>query len=78
MKTAISIPDNVYKLAEKTAKKFGVSRSGLYVIALEEYLARHDHSRIAEALDAVYGEIDSSLDPKFHAAQIRSIDKDEW
>ncbi len=43
MKTAISVPDDLFAQAEAEAGKQGVSRSELYRVALREYLKRrHD------------------------------------
>lgn len=38
MKTAISLPDSIFKEAESLTKKLGVSRSELYTKALKAYL----------------------------------------
>ncbi|MGQ0673156.1 MAG: ribbon-helix-helix protein, CopG family [Hyphomicrobium sp.] len=40
MKTAVSIPDKLYKRAEAKARKLGVSRSKLHRMALEQFLAK--------------------------------------
>ena len=40
MKTAVSIPDPLFKEAEAAAKKLGLSRSRFIQIALEAYLER--------------------------------------
>jgi hypothetical protein len=53
MKTAISIPDNVFYVAEKTAEYMGISRSALYLNAINEYLAKHDKSWITEKINEV-------------------------
>ena len=37
MKTAVSIPDTVFKSAERLAERLGVSRSELYARAVEAY-----------------------------------------
>ena len=42
MKTAISIPDPVFRSAERLAARLGLSRSELYCRALKDLLARHD------------------------------------
>ena len=62
MKTAISIPDPVFKAAEKFAKQLGLSRSALYTKAVERYLREHRNYRVTEKLNKVYGEIDSQVD----------------
>jgi metal-responsive CopG/Arc/MetJ family transcriptional regulator len=37
MKTAVSIPDDVFRWAERHAKASGMSRSKLIAVALEQY-----------------------------------------
>ena len=41
MKTAVSLPDDVYAEAEAFAQAHHLSRSHLYVCALREFLVRH-------------------------------------
>nr|AGS51716.1 ChpI protein [uncultured bacterium contig00037] len=55
MKTAISLPDNVYFEAEETAQNMGISRSALYLNALTEYLKRNNRKNITKKLNEVYG-----------------------
>ena len=54
MKNTISIPDWLYREAEKTAKDLGIARSRLFALALEEYLRHQSAERITAELDAVY------------------------
>ena len=51
MKTAVSIPDNVFDAAEQVSKRLGVSRSRLYAIAIERLLARERSRGVRKALD---------------------------
>ncbi len=53
MKTAISIPDDVFAEGERLASRLKTSRSQLYTRALAEFVARHDDERITAAMDAV-------------------------
>jgi metal-responsive CopG/Arc/MetJ family transcriptional regulator len=78
MKTAISLPDELFKAAETLAGRMGVSRSRLYANALEEYIDRHQARRVSERLDAVYGAESSSVDPSIRAAQARVLKRPEW
>ncbi len=78
MKTAISIPDNVYKSAEELAKRLGTSRSQLYTKAISGYLANHYGENVTRALDAVYDKTDSRLDPALQNLQSLSLPKDTW
>jgi metal-responsive CopG/Arc/MetJ family transcriptional regulator len=57
MKTAISIPDDVFEAADKLARELGQSRSRLYAQAIREYLARHSANSVTEALDAVWADV---------------------
>jgi metal-responsive CopG/Arc/MetJ family transcriptional regulator len=45
MKTAISIPDEVFEEAERLAIELQTSRSQLYSRALQEFVARHAPAR---------------------------------
>ncbi|MBN2441389.1 MAG: hypothetical protein JXJ04_08580 [Spirochaetales bacterium] len=53
MKTAISLPDIIYKQAEVFARKTKKSRSQLYTEAIKEYLARHTPDVITESMNKV-------------------------
>jgi predicted transcriptional regulator len=55
MKTAISLPDPVFRSADRLAARLGISRSELYCRAIKDLLARHDDDTVTEQLDAVYG-----------------------
>ena len=60
MKTAISLPDNVFKEAERFARHAKKSRSKLYADALSEYLARHSPDEITESLNQVAAKINGN------------------
>ncbi len=78
MKTAISIPDDVFSDAEKLAHELKQSRSQLYSRAVREYVARHSPDRITAALDSVCAE-EPVADAGFldHAAR-RTLERSEW
>jgi len=79
MKTAISIPDELFEAAERVADHLGVSRSELYRRALREFLEEHGDRAITEALDAVYDRTgESRLDPDLERLQIASLPREEW
>jgi metal-responsive CopG/Arc/MetJ family transcriptional regulator len=61
MKTAISIPEDVFQSAEALVKRLGMSRSQLYTAAINEYLNRRQDRQITTILDSIYEEEDSSL-----------------
>jgi metal-responsive CopG/Arc/MetJ family transcriptional regulator len=60
MKTAISLPDRLYQEAERTAQDMGIPRSQLFAKALEEFIENHNHEKITEQLNNVYGEKDNN------------------
>lgn len=64
MKTAISLPDQLFQRAESFASTQALSRSELYATALSEYLERHEAATITAQLDALYAEEDSQLLPQ--------------
>ncbi len=78
MKTAISIPDNVFESAEKLANRLGQSRSQLYTKAVSSYLEKHRGDNVTKQLDAVYNNVDSRLDPALQDLQSQFLSKDRW
>ena len=71
MKTAISIPDDVFADAERLARTLNESRSQLYSRAVKEFVARHAPDRITAALDAVCDGVDQPDD--FAGAAARHV-----
>ena len=63
MKTAISIPDNIFKTAERFARERQLSRSALFTEAVAEFLTHHRHEGVTEELNRVYAEQDSGVEP---------------
>ncbi len=78
MKTAVSLPDDIFEEAEALAEAQRMTRSGLYTAALREYLARHRPDEVTAALDAVYASESSALDPDIAAAAARTLQRVEW
>lgn len=78
MKTAISIPDPLFKAADRAARRLGVSRSELYARALAEFLQARQSERVTEALNRVYRETPSALDPVLEALQEEVLRTDPW
>jgi predicted transcriptional regulator len=63
MKVAISVPDRVYRAADRMARRMRVPRSRVYVQALEAFLAAASEEDITRRLDEVYGQEAEPLDP---------------
>lgn len=56
MKTAISIPDDVFRRAERLAKRRKVSRSQLYTAALIRMLEAEPKDELTRAYDAAFAD----------------------
>ncbi|MDP2234536.1 MAG: hypothetical protein Q8K89_12930 [Actinomycetota bacterium] len=77
MKTAISIPDDVFTEADRLAAKLNQSRSQLYSRAVREYVARHSVDDVTTALDALYA--NETPDEAFAtSAGKRILESSEW
>jgi len=78
MKTAVSIPDDVFKRAELLARRTRKSRSRLYSDALREYVAGHFPDELTEAMNKVCAEVGSEKDAFVSAASRRVLERSEW
>ena len=79
MKTAISLPDDVFHGAERYARRTRKSRSQLYAEALSEYLARHAPDEVTEDMNGVVERLGESARDGFAAAAARRALKSvEW
>jgi len=78
MKTAVSLPDDLFRQAEATARRLRVSRSELYAKAIARFLKQEDGSAITERLNDVYSRYPAKLDSGLHRAQLKSLKKNVW
>ena len=78
MKTAVSIPDDVFHDADRIARRSKKSRSQLYSDALREYVARHSPDEITEAMNRVVDSVEEPIDPFVRAAGRRTLLRNEW
>ncbi|HEY4188746.1 MAG TPA: hypothetical protein VGP07_27005 [Polyangia bacterium] len=78
MKTAISLPDGVFRAAEKHARRTKKSRSQLYVDAISEYLSRHAPDEVTDAMNRVVERIETQVDPFVALATRRVLERSEW
>jgi metal-responsive CopG/Arc/MetJ family transcriptional regulator len=78
MKTAISIPDELFESADALAEEMGVSRSKLYATAVAEFVAKHRSTDVTARLNEVYAEEPSGLETALRTAQARSLGSAEW
>lgn len=78
METTVTIPTPLFESAEQVAQQLGMSRSQLYSTALSTYLESLKASQVTLALDEIYADETSTLDPVVMNMQLASIPGDEW
>jgi Ribbon-helix-helix protein, copG family len=78
MKTAVSIPDEVFEKVERLARRAGRSRSEVFSAALAEYVARHAPDEVTEAMDRVCAEVGNQEDAFVSAAARHVLENTEW
>ncbi len=78
MKTAVSVPDDVFESAERLARRERRSRSEVYSAALREYVARHSPDEVTDALDRVVADVGGTIDPFVGRAAALNLERTEW
>ena len=78
MKVAISLPDPVFRAAERMARRLKKSRSELYADAIAAYVGARGAKALTAKLNAVYGGQSSELDPVLRHAQIERLSREAW
>lgn len=78
MKTAISIPDPIFKALSYYVKKKGVSRSKIISDAVEEYIKFHESTDVTEQLNRLYSGDDNSMEKPILKTQVKLLGKAGW
>jgi metal-responsive CopG/Arc/MetJ family transcriptional regulator len=79
MKTAISLPDHLFRAAEQLAKRARKSRSQVYADALAEYLTRHSPDEVTESMNRVVDQLGPEPGDAFsRQAARRVLQRAEW
>ena len=78
MKTAVSIPDDVFDAAQRLALRTRKSRSRVFTDALKEYVARHAPDHVTETMDRVCAELGVQEDRFVAAASRRILKRSDW
>ncbi len=78
MKTAVSIPEEVFREAERLARLMKKSRSALYSRALAEYVARHAPDHVTEAMNRALAEVQEPSDEFVSVASRRVLERSKW
>jgi metal-responsive CopG/Arc/MetJ family transcriptional regulator len=80
MKTAISVPDELFAQVDDLARRSRRSRSEVYSAALREYVARHAPDDVTEALDQVVAQIEATGGEEGFMDEVarRTLEAVEW
>ena len=78
MKTAVSVPDDVFEEAERLERRTKKSRSQLFSEALKEYVARHAPEEVTETMNRVCEEVGDVADEFVSSAARRVLERSEW
>lgn len=78
MKTAISLPDDVFAAAERHARRTRKSRSQLYADAVSEYLLRHAPEEVTDAMNQAVAKLGEPTDEFIATSARRTLERTEW
>jgi hypothetical protein len=78
MKTAVSVPDEVFDEAEHLAKHLKISRSELYSKALVEFVSRHSPDAVTDSFNRACATVQGEPDPVFQRAARKVLESSEW
>jgi metal-responsive CopG/Arc/MetJ family transcriptional regulator len=78
MKTAISVPDEVFRRVDRFARARRLSRSAIFAAAADEYVQKHCGDDVTKRLNAIYAREDSGMDPVLANLQWASLGKEAW
>jgi metal-responsive CopG/Arc/MetJ family transcriptional regulator len=78
MKTAVSIPDELFRQADELAQRLGKSRSEVYREALADYVSRREPGAVTHALNAVADELSDDGGEFASQAARRTLQRSEW
>ena len=79
MKTAVSVPDDLFAQVDRLARRSHRSRSEVYSAALREYVARHAPDEVTASLDEVVAAVgDPGADAFVRRASRHVAESSEW
>lgn len=78
MKTAISLPDELFAIADDFAQSRGMSRSELYAAAIREYIMNNAKADLVERINAVCEKVDTTLPKDIASVSRRKLLEAEW
>ena len=82
VKTAISLHESLYNEVNKLAKEMHVSRSKLFVMAVEDFIKKQENKNLLEQINKAFTDQPDSDELKIHSEmrkkQLKNLEKEEW
>jgi len=84
IKTAVSVPKEVFAQADSIAKELKVSRSGLVTMALKALIRNHETKRMQVKIDAAFKDYPTDTDnltqtlAEESIVEIWEVEDEEW
>ena len=78
MKVAVSIPDLLFRDAERVSRRLRVPRSQLYSRALEAYVRQHSGGETTARMNAALEKVGSRLDPGWETPGLEVLRREKW
>jgi metal-responsive CopG/Arc/MetJ family transcriptional regulator len=78
MKVAVSIPDPIFREAERISRRIRVPRSQFYARALEAYVRERSGEDVTERLNEVYRRTSPKFDPAVEALSLEILRREKW
>ena len=80
MKTAISVPDDTFKVATRRAEQLGMSRSEFFSVAARRYIDELDATSVTEQINSALAAagVDDSHRDAAAAGRRRLATGDDW
>jgi metal-responsive CopG/Arc/MetJ family transcriptional regulator len=83
VKTAISLPDDVFAAVERHAQRLGISRSEFFATAAKRYAADLDNESLTDRInaaldDAGHDDDDAEAAAFIHEAAVRMFERDPF
>ena len=75
MKTAVSIPDEIFREIEKFAQEHNYSRSEVFVMAIKNFLENLKSKHLLNTLNEVHKDIETTEDAAARKKAIRHYSK---
>ena len=81
IKTAISIQEPLFEQVETLARELNISRSRVFVLAVEEFIQRHQNQQLLEEINQAYDDVPDTIEQLYlHKTRQhhRKIVEGEW